>query len=735
MTAPKPGRFDLATVKELNRLARKWGLVSMPGDGSMGMGFGGGDMALGGGDSGEQESEYSVVGGPELSAAQLSESGGAGSKIQRTMIHTFKHRFSGRGAVPLRVRPVSDPATLARPEPNPILFVKLPTQPVPPGINFLTPNDTVVVMQSAAQKDAMVTYSPMRGVCIDVSCDSSNSYWVITVLVLSEHYEVQPVAYCLTNEITFEVLRLYYQVLQQSVGAVVLNVPFVLTDENEAFWSCWCEVFGDTTRLIGDWYLMKAWHARLEQLYPENAPVVQSLLEALASLLDEKDADTFVASLLKFVTVTGENQVTTEFSNEFANSYYLSTGAWAKCYRLQCGHFTQMHVEGYGAELRAGNLIRLHLVPDFNVAIRNLGKFAEMSLRRRDEKLAATRRLGAPGSDVSASDIKPVIDDRLAAIIQNHDAAETELDGFTLTPSAENANLFTMQSPDKTLSFTISKLFDVCPEHCALRCRDCRVCVHTYECTCPDYTQLFTICKHIHVVHKYTAPPVDPNVPEVDDEITNLDIKHVALDRRGRSKQLPRTHPLFRYMELKRPEITGDFIKVLPKRNVRPPIRLREVSQYEAESGELSDEGPSGSAMASTPMSMVYGSISKSAAAAYEADADAEAEDDDWTPDKEMVAAASPRRRVPEPALDSSQADIISRPAVKRSRVPLSPPMPLLHNPPPTSSSSHLSLSVSSHSPRTIIKTPSSRVLVVYPVEQRAQSKITNKTYLFYMYL
>ena len=80
MTAPKPGRFDLATVKELNRLARKWGLVSMPGDGAMGVG-GECRWAAGRRSGGEQEAEYNVV-GEYKAEGQLSEGVGASGAVQ-----------------------------------------------------------------------------------------------------------------------------------------------------------------------------------------------------------------------------------------------------------------------------------------------------------------------------------------------------------------------------------------------------------------------------------------------------------------------------------------------------------------------------------------------------------------------------------------------------------------------------------------------------------------------------
>ena len=31
---------------------------------------------------------------------------------------------------------------------------------------------------------------------------------------------------------------------------------------------------------------------------------------------------------------------------------------------------------------------------------------------------------------------------------------------------------------------------EVCPVNCRLRCNDCNICVHSYSCTCQDYTTI-----------------------------------------------------------------------------------------------------------------------------------------------------------------------------------------------------------------------------------------------------
>ena len=44
---------------------------------------------------------------------------------------------------------------------------------------------------------------------------------------------------------------------------------------------------------------------------------------------------------------------------------------------------------------------------------------------------------------------------------------------------------------------------EVCPVNCRLRCNDWNISVHSYSCTCQDYTTIGNICKHIHLMVQF----------------------------------------------------------------------------------------------------------------------------------------------------------------------------------------------------------------------------------------
>ena len=50
---------------------------------------------------------------------------------------------------------------------------------------------------------------------------------------------------------------------------------------------------------------------------------------------------------------------------------------------------------------------------------------------------------------------------------------------------------------------------------CALQCADCRVCAHTFSCSCTDHSLRASICKHVHfVVRLYGLGGLPPYAPD-----------------------------------------------------------------------------------------------------------------------------------------------------------------------------------------------------------------------------
>lgn len=55
-----------------------------------------------------------------------------------------------------------------------------------------------------------------------------------------------------------------------------------------------------------------------------------------------------------------------------------------------------------------------------------------------------------------------------------------------------------------------------CPDnHCRVRCEQCKICIHEFQCSCPDSLIMSTICKHIHLVKHFMKENTADEMMEV----------------------------------------------------------------------------------------------------------------------------------------------------------------------------------------------------------------------------
>ena len=57
------------------------------------------------------------------------------------------------------------------------------------------------------------------------------------------------------------------------------------------------------------------------------------------------------------------------------------------------------------------------------------------------------------------------------------------------------------------VAYHVSRVHEVCPvdkeKKCQMKCDECGVCYHEYQCTCTDFLLKSNICKHIHLYKRY----------------------------------------------------------------------------------------------------------------------------------------------------------------------------------------------------------------------------------------
>jgi hypothetical protein len=100
----------------------------------------------------------------------------------------------------------------------------------------------------------------------------------------------------------------------------------------------------------------------------------------------------------------------------------------------------------------------------------------------------------------------------------------------------ESENTWTMKSTNNSKCYTVSRNSEICNlnEDCQLTCKRCCICIHQFECTCPDNLFNTTICKHVHFLKWWLDQDKENNInQECETPTTNdeLDTTSDELDR------------------------------------------------------------------------------------------------------------------------------------------------------------------------------------------------------------
>lgn len=130
----------------------------------------------------------------------------------------------------------------AKLETNPILFYKL--KGVTNQTEVLNEDDSVVVVQTENQKKMAVEFGGNGVCCFTAKC---SSYFVTTLMVIDEFDEGFPMAYCMSNRLNENILKIFFAHLVQNLGE--LKPAWFAYDSNDAFYA-FAEMTGHSPRRL-----------------------------------------------------------------------------------------------------------------------------------------------------------------------------------------------------------------------------------------------------------------------------------------------------------------------------------------------------------------------------------------------------------------------------------------------------------------------------------------------------
>ncbi|XP_054716359.1 LOW QUALITY PROTEIN: uncharacterized protein LOC129225862 [Uloborus diversus] len=195
--------------------------------------------------------------------------------------------------------------------------------------------------------------------------------------------------------------------------------------------------------------------------------------------LDEVE---FKHVLKKFIFDLEKGEDTKLFSSYFKLYYYNRPKLWAYCYQINAGININMVLES------------MHRVIKHCYMIGNV-------CHRLDRCIFLLQKLVQDKSFNRFNNlIKGVNTRKCRDIMKKHkECLKLSKEKITYNVESELDSDFNVEYQ---ISYNVTKEDNDC-NNCAMTCRLCKICAHSYSCTCMDNVIHLNICKHIHAVHQF----------------------------------------------------------------------------------------------------------------------------------------------------------------------------------------------------------------------------------------
>lgn len=366
---------------------------------------------------------------------------------------------------------------------NPVLFHKLQGQEYSDEEDLnLTNDDFMVILQSHFQKTLAQKFAH-KGVCCDATHGTTAyDFKLTTLLVIDEFGEGVPVAWCLSTHEDFTHMCVFFKMIKRTCGP--LQPRWFMSDIAPQFYNAWVAINGNIPQhLYCTWHVDKAWREELRKKVGD-LEMESQVYKMLRTILEQPDEKTFDDHSKIMIEKTSENEKTTEFLRYYTHDWLPKRRHWAYYHRAGLGINTNMFVEAFHRVFKYNYLNGKHN-KRVDVCLLQLVKFARDMAFKRAIKL-----------------LKHKDSYRLKEIKKRHQKS-LELPLTNVTVTGENAwNVKSATCGNNT--YNVSCAAESCPyENCQERCIECNVCVHQFDCNCPDSLITHTICKHIHLVGRH----------------------------------------------------------------------------------------------------------------------------------------------------------------------------------------------------------------------------------------
>lgn len=312
-----------------------------------------------------------------------------------------------------------------------------------------------------------------------------------TIMVVDEFGEGVPVSFMFSNRKDTYIYELFFGVVKSNVGLVSAKV--FMTDIVSTFYSAWCSTMGPVIhQLFCSWHIDRAWQENLPKI--SNKEKQSEVYKVIKCLQQNTSADIFPQCLQNSISEMLLDGETHDFGVYFQNNYSKNYEKWAYCFRACCGINTNMRLESMHKTIKYFYLD--------GKKVKRLDKSLHVLLKYVRDKSV----------DRIIKNVKGKHTIHTKNILLRHRAALSS--EFFIEFDKDNKTrclISTVSAKQETGEiYCVEKLLN--ESCCDLMCIDCKICYHTYSCTCNDFCIKNSICKHIHYVEMSYSK--EKNMPE-----------------------------------------------------------------------------------------------------------------------------------------------------------------------------------------------------------------------------
>ena len=259
-----------------------------------------------------------------------------------------------------------------------------------------------------------------------------------------------------------------------------------MSDMAPQFYDAFCKVFNcHPIRLYCVWHVDKAWKEQLKEKV-KDLEIYANIYKQLRTLLEQTNIDIFNQYLTSFTKMLTRSHVTKRFGDYFLEHWILKKETWAYCYRVGLGINTNMFCESFHKVFKYSYL-KGKVNKRVDRCLVNLLKF------NRDKTFERVIKL-----------TKGKCTQKIKAINERHQASlKMSFNSVTENDENDGGKSWFVRSEDGKQVYSVDQRDDCTETQCKLRCSECDICYHFYVCTCPDFLIYSSVCKHIHLLHRY----------------------------------------------------------------------------------------------------------------------------------------------------------------------------------------------------------------------------------------